>query len=317
MTADGWIFRVINQTPFVRVACGAALTSLLCASGAFADRKSCGALEQRYAQIKSSISTVERNNLVFAAAREDCLPLAKTLLDDGASLESRDRHGNMPLAIAAKSGHAAILTMFLDHKATVDARNLEGSTALFVAAEAERTAIAKILIERGADTNIAGRTAISPLGAAAYTGNPELVVVLLAHGAHPNDMDAAGKTPIIYAAGRAYTPVVKHLLAAGVDVNAAYGNNLTALMWAAGHSEEAGSADVLETIDLLISQGAHLDDRDDRGRTALMTASELGHAVAVTALLKSGASAGLTDNNGKRAADLAASDEIRKSLAGR
>ena len=285
-----------------------------CTNEARADRRSCAGFEQRYAQTKLSAGSVERNILLFSAAGKNCLPLAKLLLDDGASLEARDRLGNMPLAIAARSGHESIANLFLDHKAPINARNLEGSTALFLAAEAERTAIAKILVERGADPNLEGRTAISPLGAAAYSGNPELVTLLLAHGAQPNRVDATGKTPIIYAAGRGYTPVVRHLLDAGVDVNLAYGNNLTALIWAAGHSDEAGSTDVLETLSLLIAKGAHLDAVDDRGRTALMTSCELGHTSAVAALLKAGAKTGITDKTGKRATDLAANDEIRNLL---
>ena len=294
------------------------LAFVLCAfapATAAADTRACLSLDQRYEQIKTAASSVERNIMLFSAAAQDCLPLAKRLLEAGASLESRDKLGNMVLGVAAREGNLALVTLFLDQKAALDARNLEGSTALFQASEAEHLAVAKALLEKGADPNIAGRSAIAPLSAATYTGNSELVAVLLAKGAEPRAVDATGKTAIIYAAGRAYTSVVQRLLDTGIDVNARYGNDLTALMWAAGHSEEAGAADVLETLKLLIGKGAKLDDADDRGRTALMTAAELGHKIAVEVLIKAGANGGLRDKDGKTATDLAPDDATRTLLA--
>ncbi len=99
--------------------------------------------------------------------------------------------------------------------------------------------------------------------------------------------------------GACFKPVVALLVDHGIDVNAAASHGLTALMWAAGHSEEAGAADVKETIELLIAKGAHLDDLDDRGKTALMIAAELGHTTAVEALLKAGADVTLEGQSGQ------------------
>ena len=284
-------------------------------TAAYANKRDCGDLDRRYEQIKRAASTIEINSMLFSAAAKDCATLARRVLEAGAALEARDRVGNMPLAVAAKEGNERPVSLFLDLKAPINARNLEGSTALFLAIEAERLAVAEILVQRGADPNIAGRSGIAPVGAAAYTGNTALVKLLLANGADPRAIDATGKPAIVYAAGRAYTAVLQLLLDYGIDVNARYGAELTALMWAAGHSEEAGAADVLETINLLIAKGAHLDDVDDRGRTALMTAAELGHTVAIDALLKAGADPSPKDKSGKTAADLASDDAIRTRLA--
>ena len=284
---------------------------------ALANKRDCQPLEQRYLQIKTAASSIERNALLFSAADKECEALARQLLDDGASLEARDRSGNMPLAIAAKNGHTGIVSLFLERKAPVDARNVAASTALFMAIEEERAAATGILLKAGADPNIAGRSGIAPIGAAAYTGNAAVVAILLSKGADPKAVDATGKTAIIYAAGRGYKAVVKQLLDQGIDSNARYGNDLTALIWAAGHSEEVGAADVKETIELLIANSARLNDADDRGRTALMTASELGHTTALETLLKAGADVSLTDKAGKTAADLASDDAIRTQLASR
>ena len=97
--------------------------------------------------------------------------------------------------------------------------------------------------------------------------------LLLDKGADTNAVDGTGKSAICYAAGRGFPAVVRRLLDRGVDPNRRYGNDLTALMWAAGYTEEAGTKDMDEIIKLLIARGAHLDDRDNRGRTALMIAA--------------------------------------------
>jgi ankyrin repeat protein len=66
-----------------------------------------------------------------------------------------------------------------------------------------------------------------------------------------------------------------------------------------------------------LSHGASIDAVDDRGRSALMTAAELGHAEVVGILLGHGADATLRDKTGKTALDLAANDGVRQALAGR
>jgi ankyrin repeat protein len=67
--------------------------------------------------------------------------------------------------------------------------------------------------------------------------------------------------------------------------------------------------------DLLLARGAPLNDADNRGRTALMIAAELGYAAEVDLLLKHGADATLKDRDGKTALDLAKNAEVRERLA--
>ena len=271
----------------------------------------CQSLEQAYEQIKPTATTLEVNAALFSAADKRCVALARRLLTDGASLRARDRFGAMPLSRAAKAGDVEIVDLFLEHGADINARDLDGSTALYVAAEAGRHTAVETLIAHAADVNLPGRSGITPIAAAAYGGDEPLVHLLLDKGADANAGDATGKTAICYAAGRGFPPVVRRLLDSGVDPNRRYGNDLTALMWAAGYTEEAGTKDMDEIIQLLIARGAHLDDRDNRGRTALMIAASVGHTAAAELLIIRGADKDARDKLGKSAGDLAANDELR------
>lgn len=287
---------------------------LLPAGSAFADVKICQALDQRYEQIERGATTLEVNAMLFSAAEKGCEPLAKKLLDAGASLEARDRLGYNPLARAAKSGQKEIVALFLDRGAPIDARNLEGATALYVAAENGRLPIVRQLVDRGANIELAGRSGITPLSAAAYMGSEPIVELLIEKGADPKMMDTTEKAAIIYAAGRGFPDIVELLLDHGIDVNARYGNELTVLMWAAGYSDEAGTQDMSKVITLLLDRGAGIDDQDNRGRTPLMIASELNHTIAVELLMARGADRSLRDKQGKTAADLTTLTALREKL---
>ena len=92
--------------------------------------------------------------------------------------------------------------------------------------------------------------------------------------------------------------------------------DLTALMWAAGHEEGVGPQAAESTAALLIGRGAPLDAMDDRGRTALMMAAELGYSEIVAMLIKQGADRSLHDKDGRTAFDLATHESVRRILSG-
>ncbi len=86
-------------------------------------------------------------------------------------------------------------------------------------------------------------------------------------------------------------------------------------MWAAGH-EEGVDARAAEAITrALLDRGAPIDATDNRGRTALMIAAELGDAAVIDVLLQRGADRTRKDKQGKTAFDLAASPAVRAQLS--
>jgi uncharacterized protein len=298
--------------------CSVAIAVLSAASATLAaDSERCQELGRRFQAAKPQITAIEVSLTLFSAADGNCVALATELLDYGASIDARDRLGARPLSHAARFGHLEMVDLLLARGAPIDARNLAGATALYYAAEGGRTSVAQRLIERGADVKLPGRSGISPVAAAAYAGNDTIVEALLANGADERAPDETGKAPIVYAAAGARLDVVKRLLARKTDINARYPNDLTLLMWAAGPDEKVPEARAFEVVTYLLDAGAHIDDRDDRGRTALMIAAEGGRAEIANLLLARGAGPALKDKAGKRAADLTVLSSLRERLTPR
>ncbi|PSC04415.1 hypothetical protein SLNSH_14420 [Alsobacter soli] len=281
-----------------------------------ADAIPCPDLERRYELVARTALPIEIVSQSFTAAANGCDTLLERLMDAGASPLARNRDGDTTLAIAARNGHVSTVQLLLKRGGDPEQRNIQGATALFVAAQANRARIVQILASAGANMQAPGRSGVSPLSAAAFNGNERLVEMFLARGADPNDRDGTGKSAIVYAAARGFTAIVKRLLDAGVDPRQRYANDLTLLMWAAGHANDAPEADGVQTVQLILSKGVPLDEADDRGRTALMSAAELGHAEIVRVLLKAGANPALRDKEGKTAADLADGEAVRAVLNG-
>jgi uncharacterized protein len=254
------------------------LGSILSCAPAEAARQSpaCSGLMQRAGAL-SLEDVFQANLLLFPAAGAGCEDLVRDLVARGAAVDGRDRLGRTALALAAKEGRERVVELLLERGASINARAISGATPLFSAIEADHSSTAKYLIGRGADVKLSGAGGLSPLMAAAFNGNVELAGLLLAKGTDPNALDTSGKAAIVYAASRGFTPVVARLIEAGVDVNRRYEHGLTALMWAAGYADGAGIEDIRDVITLLIARGAALDTRDDRGKTALEIAGDLGH----------------------------------------
>jgi ankyrin repeat protein len=141
-----------------------------------------------------------------------------------------------------------------------------------------------------------------------------VVKILLAHGADARVADDTGKPPTVYAAASGDLDILRQLLAQDPDVNARYANDLTLLMWASGPDPSVPEPQALQVVTFLVDAGAHIDDRDARGRTALMIAAEGNHTEIAQLLLKHGADPSNRDKAGKRASDLTTLSALREAL---
>jgi ankyrin repeat protein len=253
-----------------------------------ANEKPCVALSQKAPSIGAD-DAYQANALLISAARAGCLDLAKLAIALHANVEGRDRFGATALARAAEAGQDAIAEFLFVQGADVNARAVSGSTPLFLAAENGRGSTVRLLLSHKADANIPGRGGLRPLAAAAFNGDAAMADALLAAGADANALDETGKAAILYAAANGHSAAVRRLAQAGVDLNRKYDHGLTTLMWAAGYVDEAGVDDVREVLGFLLDKGVALNDRDDRGKSALAIARDLRHQEVVDMLLARGA----------------------------
>src|SRR5262249_57918784 len=73
----------------------------------------CHELDRNYTSAKADLTSIQLNAMLFVSAAKDCGALARRLIAAGASLQARDRTGSMPLAHAARGGHAALVERVL------------------------------------------------------------------------------------------------------------------------------------------------------------------------------------------------------------
>src|ERR1041384_3559547 len=186
---------------------------------------------------------------------------------------------NAELLQAARRGNEATVRTLLDQGAVLDSRNRLGDTPLNIAAKNGHTRLGLLLIERGADVNQKDLAGVTPLMSAAYNGNLELTQALLQRKADLAPVDRMKKNAVLYAAANGHAQVLGALLDHGADVNARYDNDLTALMWAAGFGQD-------EVVTLLLARGADRDLRDNRGKTSAAIAEEEGRQSTAALLTK-------------------------------
>jgi ankyrin repeat protein len=80
----------------------------------------------------------------------------RDLLDRGADVDSRDRHGQTALMLAAHAGRGAVIEELLARRANLNATAKYGLSALMLAIVAGHTEVARLLADAGADLSLRG-----------------------------------------------------------------------------------------------------------------------------------------------------------------
>jgi ankyrin repeat protein len=193
-----------------------------------------GAVERALAagaadDVNSRSPTDGHTPLHVAAWRGDA-DLLRLLLKSGAHVRARDKHGLMPLHVAAGSGKPSSVLILAQSRGSqkgselMEAGDKDGMTPLHHAAMNGFATVARLLAaDLHADVHARDRYGATPLHIAAKQGRLDVVKMLIGNdiGADVKSMDRDGATPLHYAAvggdGARYGAVAQALLDAGAD----------------------------------------------------------------------------------------------------
>lgn len=162
------------------------------------------------------------------------LQLVMLLVQYGANMTalSVNQFGDLPIHLAAAYGHENIVNWMLDNGVTVDVRNRLGATPLFSAVHNKRLEIAHFLLDRGAAVNarvINGDNRTS-LHEAAALGSVDLVQLLLDGGADINATTSdENQTPLHWAEKVGQQKTADLLIQNGADITVRDKNGKTPL----------------------------------------------------------------------------------------
>jgi len=217
----------------------------------------------------------------YSSVRGNDLVRLKTILDQGADVNTADGRGATPLMYAAVVGSVEVMRFLLEHHADPNAQNQFGSTALIWSA----TDLAKVqlLLDHGANPNLASKKGRTPLLVAAMSdGSAPIVRLLLDKGADIHATDFLKTTALKAAAFGNDTETIKLFLDAGLDPNAADLPGLTPLMMTAGWNGN------VTATKMLLAKGANVNavSRPVMGLPTRIAPSKFGN---LTALLMAAA----------------------------
>ncbi|RWS31869.1 neurogenic locus Notch protein-like protein, partial [Leptotrombidium deliense] len=174
-----------------------------------------------------------------------------------------------------------------------------GETSLHLAARYARADAAKRLLDAGADCNAVDSAGRTPLHAAIAADARGVFEILLRNRATQlNHKTIDGTTPLILAARLACEGMLSDLILAEADVNACDEHGKTALHWAA-------SVNNIDSIRILLHNGANKDAQDFKEETPLFLAAREGAYQACRLLLENNANRDITDHMDRLPRDVA------------
>ena len=220
----------------------------------------------------------------------------RKLIESGADVNAVDGESMSALHIASAKGLTEVVAFLMKNGADINQPGISECTPLMIAVVNLRLETVSKLLELGADISAVDFEGNSALHMACVYNILNIIgAELISRGADINQRNNQGATPLMCIAQQGHPETVRSLLELGADVNVVdvYGN--TALHWA------CAKGDFPLIAEILVSNGANINQRENQGITPLMAAVMVGHIEAARKLLELGADTHVLDMEGKSA----------------
>lgn len=201
---------------------------------------------------------------------------------------------NKMLMDAAKTGDVDLAKTALRSGADPNAR-VDGTwlnfTPLLQAASEGHAEVAQVLLEAGADPRLEDENDDPSLVFATERKKEALARLLIAYGVGIDEPNSEGLSPFVRQLDYAPLEDLEFMLELGADPNQRTDGGVAPLMKLARTTmlDEKTRASTSSRLQLLLRHGARINDQDDDGDTALLTAASSGDSAMVNWLVEAGA----------------------------
>ncbi|WP_139159339.1 MULTISPECIES: ankyrin repeat domain-containing protein [Serratia] len=181
----------------------------------------------------------------------------------------------------AGQGKITEVKQALEQGASLEQRDKYQRTPLMAATHSNQVAVARMLIEKGANVNARDSIDDTPYLYAGARGLQEILLMTLKHGADLQSLNRYGGTALIPASERGHVETVQTLIDAGISVNHVNLLGWTALIEAIILGD--GSDKYAQIVTKLIKGGAdvNLADKDDNSPLTLATQKGYGNIIKI------------------------------------
>jgi ankyrin repeat protein len=179
------------------------------------------------------------------AARNGSMDIVEALLADGADTNKANKDRATALMYAAEYGHTEIVEALIAGGADINKANKDGSTALMYAARDGRTEIVKALILKGANVDLTDKNMRRALYSAIHFGHEKVLALLLGYS---KEKDSQYQVRLLTGAVKGNNPrIVEMIVRNGFDLSSTLWNPLPIFNYALSHN--AAPATVQALID--------------------------------------------------------------------